>query len=65
MLFTPSMSNTDIHYHIELSLDQVKRLSRYLDKQIFEVRKNKGKWKKAQVILAKALDVEPDEMDKL
>ena len=35
MLFTPSMSNTDIHYHIELSLDQVTRLMRYLDKQSF------------------------------
>ena len=65
MLFTPTMSNTDIHYHIELSLDQVKRLSRYLDKQVFEIRKNKGNWKNAQEILAKAPDVEPDEMDRL
>ena len=65
MLFTPSMKNTDTHYHIELSMDQLSRLMRYLDKQVFEIRKNKGDWKHALEILENAGDVEPADEDRL
>ena len=65
MLFTPSMKNTDIHYHVELSLDQATRLMRYLNKQLFEIRKEKGDWKNAMEILERAGDVEPVEEDRL
>ena len=37
MLFTPSMKNTDTHYHIELSVDGATRLKAFLEKKLVEI----------------------------
>ncbi|MBX3288839.1 MAG: hypothetical protein KF855_05780 [Acidobacteria bacterium] len=65
ILFTPSMKNTDIHYHVGLSVDEASRLMRYLEKKLFEIRKNKGDWARTKEILANAGDEEPVEEDRL
>ena len=37
MLFTPSMKNTDTHYHIELSVDEATALKVFLEKKLVEI----------------------------
>lgn len=37
MLFTPDMTNTDTHYHVELSEDRATRLARFLNRKLEEV----------------------------
>ena len=42
MLFTPTMLNTDQHYHIELSVDEATRLKSFLEKKLAEIIKKDG-----------------------
>lgn len=37
MLFTPTMRNTDTHYHIELSVEEATRLKTFLDTKLLEI----------------------------
>ena len=46
MLFTPSMKNTDIHYHVELNEKQAMRLSSFLNKKLSELKTNDERSKK-------------------
>ena len=62
-LLTPHMDNTDIHYHIELSQDEAKQLSLFLNKKLFELRAKRGNWDRAREILDNASDMEPPPED--
>lgn len=37
MLFTPDMGDTNVHYHVELDLDQASKLSEFLNKKLEEI----------------------------
>ena len=37
LLFTPDMSDINVHYHVELDLDQASKLSEFLNKKLEEI----------------------------
>ncbi len=65
MLFTPTMLNTDTHYHIELSEEEAIKLASFIEKKLFELRAARGNWERATEILAKAPDADSELDDAL
>ena len=65
MLFTPTMLNTDTHYHVELSEEEAVKLASFIEKKLFSLRSTRGNWESARQVLKNASDVEPEIDDRL